>query len=292
MGSTKSKVIANDDNIMYENNIIKLQNELNKKISIPLEIQVAHYTPSIFPLIPIINKKTNKLCIDSWNKIINRNDDDASGITLFYTEFYNRLEKVDENKKIESILSSHAVGVNKIVEKGSIIIRIINYALALESNNEMIQYKLLMLGKAHSKRNIKPYMYSIFIQTLLYTIADQLGNDATHDVMEAWVNLFAFIMKSMLPPAIDGQVIETEININTKTEFASDKITNEIIIKDEEEQYKKNIIKMSRGGTPISARSAVSNYDINTRRNPVSLNLIEAANKINTYHKLQNDLTE
>jgi len=256
MGAEKSKVVVNDDNILYKNDIIKLQSELSKKISIPLEIQVAHYTPSIFPLVPIINKQINKLCTDSWNKIVNRNEGGETGITMFYTEFYNRLEKVDENKKIESILSSHAVGVDKIVEKGSIIIRIINYALALESNNEMTQYKLLMLGKAHSKRIIKPYMYSIFIQTLLYTISDQLGNEATHDVMDAWVNLFAFIMRSMLPPAIDGQTIETEININTKTEFASDTITNQIIIKDEEEQFKKNFMKASRGGTPIlSARS-------------------------------------
>jgi len=257
MGTSQSKVVVNDDDILYKNDIIKLQRELSKKISIPLEIQVAHYTPSIFPLVPIINKKTTKLCADSWDEIISRNKDDVSGITMFYTEFYNRLEKVDENKKIESILSSHAIGINKIVEKGSIIIRIVNYALAIESNNEMTQYKLLMLGKAHSKRMIKPYMYSIFIQTLLYTISDQLGNYATHEIMDAWVNLFAFIMRSMLPPAIDGQTIETEININTKTEFASDTITNQIIIKDEEDQIKKIFMKSSRGGeTPkLSARS-------------------------------------
>jgi len=264
MGTSQSKVVMDNDNILYKNDIIKLQSELSKKISIPLEIQVAHYTPSIFPLVPIINKKTIKLCADSWSEIVSRNEDDVSGITMFYTEFYNRLEKVDENKKIESILSSHAVGINKIVEKGSIIIRIVNYALAIESNNEMIQYKLLMLGKAHSKRMIKPYMYSIFIQTLLYTISDQLGNYATHEVMDAWVNLFAFIMRSMLPPAIDGQTIETEININTKTEFASDTITNQIIIKDEEDQFKKNFMKASRGGTPINLNSARSHQSVDS----------------------------
>ena len=50
---------------------------------------------------------------------------------------------------------------------------------------------------------------------MLFFIA-QLGLDATHEVMEAWVNMFAFIMKTMLPLAIVGQTIETEIAINAE----------------------------------------------------------------------------
>ena len=72
------------------------------------------------------------------------------------------------------------------------------------------------LGKAHAKREIRPYMYSIFVQCLLYTISSQLGLYASHEVMEAWVNTFSFVMKSMLPLAIVGQTIETEIAINAE----------------------------------------------------------------------------
>lgn len=32
--------------------------------------------------------------------------------------------------------------------------------------------------------------------------------------MCAWVNLFAFVMKTMLPPAIKDQIVETELNAN------------------------------------------------------------------------------
>jgi len=46
--------------------------------------------------------------------------------------------------------------------------------------------------------------------------------------MEAWVNVFSFIMKSMLPPAINGQTLETEICINTKTEFSSDNMKAQV----------------------------------------------------------------
>ena len=36
---------------------------------IPLDVQVAHYTPAIFPLIPMISPKINQLCRDSWKRI-------------------------------------------------------------------------------------------------------------------------------------------------------------------------------------------------------------------------------
>jgi hemoglobin-like flavoprotein len=207
--------------------IIEIQERLGKKYAVSLDVQVAHYTPSIFPLVPIINPQINKLCVDSWKLIYSKKEMtdsglELTGITLFYNDFYERLKLVDENRKIESVLSAHSTGLNKIAEKGAIIIRIINYALSITKNDEQTQFRLYNLGKAHTKRAIRPYMYSIFIQNLLYTIANQLGVYATHEVMEAWVNVFSFIMKSMLPLAIKGQTLDTEIGINTKSEFSSD----------------------------------------------------------------------
>ena len=134
---------------------------------------------------------------------------EINGITLFYNDFYARLDEVDENKKIEAVLAAHSTGQNKIAEKGAIIIRIVNYVLSLKQNDEQTQFRLYALGKAHAKRAIRPYMYSVFVQCMLYTISNQLGLHASHEVMEAWVNIFSFIMKSMLPLAIVGQTIET-----------------------------------------------------------------------------------
>jgi len=228
-GTTSLLVIPESDS----NDIIQIQERLGKKYAVPLDVQVAHYTPSIFPLVPMVNDDICRLCADSWKLICNKREKTESGvelngITLFYNDFYERLELVDENKKIESVLSAHSTGLNKIAEKGAIIIRIINYALSIKKNDEQTQFRLYNLGKAHTKRAIRPYMYSIFVQTLLYTISNQLGLYATHEVMEAWANVFSFIMKSMLPPAIKGQTLETEICINSRTEFSSDNVKAQV----------------------------------------------------------------
>ena len=70
---------------------------------------MAHYTPCIFPIIPIINQKINELCSESWkkncsNKEILESGFEVSGITLFYNDFYERLSIVDEGHKIEAVL--------------------------------------------------------------------------------------------------------------------------------------------------------------------------------------------
>jgi len=216
-----------------DSEMIKIQENFKKKYMIPIEVQVAHYTPCIFPLVPIINEQINKLCVDSWKRIVNNKHTtesgiEISGITLFYNDFYARLKIVDESQKIEGIFTAHSTGHNKIAEKGAIIIRIINYVLSIKSNDEQTQYRLYVLGKAHTKRAIRPYMYSIFVQTMLYTISNQLGVYATHEVMEAWVNMFSFIMKSMLPPAIDGQTLDMEMCINSRTEFSTEAVKTQV----------------------------------------------------------------
>ena len=254
MGGNNSSIAITDVDV---NDITTIQEKLSKKYSIPLEVQVAHYTPAIFPLVPIINSQINKLCVDSWKIICNKREMmesgiELTGITLFYNDFYERLHTVDENRKIESVLSAHSTGLNKIAEKGAIIIRIINYCLSITKNDEQTQFRLYSLGKAHTKRAIRPYMYSIFVQTLLYTISNQLGLNATHEVMEAWVNIFSFIMRSMLPPAIKGQTLETEICINMKTEFSSENMKTQM-----------QEIKHDREKTLNSHRSNQTSYRTN-----------------------------
>ena len=48
---------------------------------IPLDVQVAHYTPAIFPLVPMISPKINKLCENSWKKIVANKEMTETGIT-------------------------------------------------------------------------------------------------------------------------------------------------------------------------------------------------------------------
>jgi hemoglobin-like flavoprotein len=280
MGANSSSIAITDDN----NDIKHIQEQLEKKYSVPIEVQVAHYTPSIFPLVPIINPQTNRLCTTSWKLICSKKEKTESGmeltgITLFYNDFYERLKLVDENKKIESILSAHSTGLNKIAEKGAIIIRIVNYVLSITNNDEQTQLRLYNLGKAHTKRLIRPYMYSIFVQNMLYTISNQLGVNATHEVMEAWVNMFSFIMKSMLPMAIKGQTLETEIGINTKSDFSSNEVQSQML---EIKYEKEKLLSSSRSITnrsfyntktvqPNSARNGQGTENVYIPKLPVIL---------------------
>jgi hemoglobin-like flavoprotein len=259
MGGNSSAVAITD---VDTNDILQIQEILSKKYKIPLEVQVAHYTPAIFPLVPIINSTINTLCADSWKLICNKREImesgiEITGITLFYNDFYERLHTVDENRKIESVLSAHSTGANKIAEKGAIIIRIINYCLSISKNDEQTQFRLYNLGKAHTKRAIRPYMYSIFAQTLLYTISNQLGHDASHEVMEAWVNVLSFIMKSMLPPAIKGQTLQTETSINTKTEFSSENVKTQL----QEIKYEREKTLSSQRSHRSLQSSSINNSD-------------------------------
>lgn len=247
--------------------VVQMQDDIQTGISLPLEVQVAHFTPSSFPLVPIISARTSSLCEDSWSKIVANEIEDQyggkiSGMTVFYDEFYHRLEQFDSKGQFEAVLSRHAAsGSSKIAAKGAILVRIVRYVLAIRVDTKQTQMMLYMLGKAHSTRNIRPWQYSIFVQTLLLTISSQLGTNATNEVMEAWVNLFAFVMRSMLPAAIRGQVVETEININTSSEFDAGRVAEEVAELEEAKAVNKRMQKASRSNMTSKVQTARGSDD-------------------------------
>ncbi|CAM9258321.1 unnamed protein product, partial [Ectocarpus fasciculatus] len=179
---------------------------------------VAHYTPSSFPLIPLINKNTSKILKDSWQQLVKKNVIEngisTSGITVFYNEFYERLRILDTSGRFEAVLTRNIEGMSMLQAKGAILIRMVKYVISISGDSQETQSQMQALGRLHSSKDIRPWQYSIFVQTLLLTISSRLGTGATTDVMEAWVNMFAFVMKGMLPSAIEHQVVETEINVN------------------------------------------------------------------------------
>ena len=99
-----------------EDDIATVKKNYARKYSkgVPLDVQVAHYTPSMFPLVPVINPEINAICAESWKKIVNKKEivkDDQgmntgavmAGITMFYNDFYTRLEEVDQQKKVGNV---------------------------------------------------------------------------------------------------------------------------------------------------------------------------------------------
>jgi hemoglobin-like flavoprotein len=280
-GAVSTRVGDNDDlNLNASYDIINMQEKFSKATSsIPMEVCVAHYTPSTFPLIPIVSKKRSDLCNSSWSHIIEQQEGNdqggiTSGMTLFYSEFYERLDILDGSGKFEAVLSRHSPVQNKIANKGAILIRIVKFILSIDSSDQRVQFMLYMLGKSHSQKGIRPWQYSVFVQTLLLTISSRLGTHATLEVMEAWVHLFAFVMKSMLPPAIKGQILETELSINTSSEFEKGKVAQEVaaseILKD---LKKRNLDKNSSGANSSLSRPTpripnARSYDMEESRGP------------------------
>ena len=191
---------------------------LTNQIEIPLSRQVAHFTPSSFPLIPEVSKVSITICKKSWEELLNktyRNNYgiETAAITVFYNEFYRRLYMFDSNGAFDSILTKYSSkGGGNIAAKGAIIIRIMKFALTVE-NNQKCKEKLLKLGRSHFQMQIRPWQYAIFVEMLINTISNQLGILASHDVMSSWVHLFAFMLKYMLPPAIDGLTSSSEANV-------------------------------------------------------------------------------
>jgi hemoglobin-like flavoprotein len=233
-------------------------------MNIPLEIKVAHFTPPFFPLAPTITAESSALCTQSWQHIVTNNFTDGyesklSGITIFYSEFYTRLREVDSSGKFEAVLGSHSSAENRMAAKGAILLRIVSYVLAITVNNRELQMKLYMLGKSHARKNIRPWQYAVFIEMLLLTISSRLGKHATTEVMNAWVNLFALVMKSMLPVAIADQVVETEINVNTSSEFDNPHLIAEVkdLVEDPNKLMMGKAILNSASGTSYSNRGPV-----------------------------------
>lgn len=220
---------ASEDNDLTLTKIIAMQNEFSKTLEKSLAVQVAHFTPSNFPLTPQINRNVSDLCESSWMVVSAMTATGESGLVLFYNDFYNRLEQLDTNGRFEAALTQN-IGSDddKIAAKGAIIIRIVHFMLAMKRNSRRVQMSLAMLGKSHAQRQIRPWQYSLFLEVLLHTLSRRLGKEATHETMRAWVNLAAFVLQGMLPNAIRGQVVETEVAVNTSCEFYGGEIENEL----------------------------------------------------------------
>lgn len=228
----------------------------------PLEIHVAHYTPASFPLTPVVTKSTIAACRESWTLVlmpVEREDGSSvSGMTLFYTEFYDTLEVIDTMGKFESVLLQHTGGIESKLAKGGILLRIVNYALNVEPESERSRYALYCLGKAHNQKSIRPWQYSIFIQCLLTTLSSRLGSNATFEVMSAWVHLFAFMLRNILPPAIIGLVDETEVNVNVTNEVGDSATTDELFEADRALEMKKIVKRSHANSRGSSAASSVA----------------------------------
>lgn len=189
------------------------------KSKIPMAVQVAHFIPATFPLVPTLRETYMPLCRSSWQVIVaqrerNEHGIEIHGITAFYNDFYERLGKVDTGSHFEKVLMKHAIDTNKIAAKGAILIRVVEFMLRIDGDTPGTRAKFRMLGQSHNKYAIRPWMYAVFLELFLLTLASRLQTAATPSVMEAWVNLLGYSLQQLLPGAINGLVLESEAHVN------------------------------------------------------------------------------
>lgn len=173
----------------------------------------------------MISPESMELCKKSWQIIMDTTEVEdgvaTSGVTMFYQEFYSRLALEDNTGEFEAVITRNMSGLmnNRMAAKGAILMRIIQFVLKIEGDSPVARKLLVNLGKSHSKKGIRPWQYSVFITVLVATISCRLGTEASSVVMEAWVNLFAYVIRTMLPFAIKNQVAERELFINQNKNF-------------------------------------------------------------------------
>jgi hemoglobin-like flavoprotein len=183
-----------------------------------LQLQVAFYTPCCFPMVPTVTQDTMYVCRKCWAQLmlpVQIDGKTMSGLTIFYTEFYNVFATIDQGGYFEKTLLARASGLNSIAAKGALIIRIMNFSLSLDPDNPAeTERRLATVGRTHKTYSIRPWMYRGFVEALLTTLQLILDDRATSEVMSAWCNLFALVLQKMLPPAIEGIVHPHEMDAN------------------------------------------------------------------------------
>ena len=166
--------------------------------TISTEKLVEHYHPPEFPIEPIIDSYSQQLIKESWNKIINKNynSDDAlfgsvSGTTYFYNVFYDQL--FIRYQEFENIFSN-------INSRASILGKVISLCVSINIENlDVTKKKLKYLGHIHQKIVHHPFLFAIYATTLHTTIKTCLGEDASLQIMNAWLHTIAWVLREMLP---------------------------------------------------------------------------------------------
>jgi hypothetical protein len=177
------------------------------------------FTNKMFLTNPIVNKDVLQLCKDSWEKIatnvtVTEDGSLVSGYNLFYNDFFEKLQYLDHNNEIQTLLESHNTDYKNYL-KNKLLLRIVEYIININLEKKDLDHKLFCLGTAHKNIKIKEHMYYVFIRIFIFTISEQLDNikiKNKNKIIDAWINLFSFIINKMFPaaapPPADSKTID------------------------------------------------------------------------------------
>lgn len=177
-----------------------------------IKTTVEHYIPVCMPLTPIVLPNDILVIKSSWAKLQSGEAEGlrgkgASGLVVLFDSFYTKL--FSRSKVFQAHFGSN------IKVRGEILIRIIQFVTTLDLDDlKVVKTKLYFLGRAHVSRNIRPWQYGMFVETLIETIMITLGDDGDYECARAWVQVMAYIMRNMLPEAIRHSIKPEEHTAN------------------------------------------------------------------------------
>jgi len=114
-----------------------------------------------------------------------------TGVVIFYDEFYQRL--FQRAHVFQEIFPNMRT-------RGQVLIYSTEFMLSMKCNDCPVEMKKINeLGTNHkTKHGIRPWQFSVYIQTFLETVIFCLGTEATPSIGEAWTNVCAYTVGKML----------------------------------------------------------------------------------------------
>lgn len=231
----------------------------------PMAQIVEHYQPYEFPMQPVINSRTQNLVKNSWKRIVETEYDSAdtasgkmSGASYFYNVFFEHLfNRLDDFSRIFPDVRARADIFSKVM------------AFCISISIEELDYvkvKMNHLGKLHKNIVNHPHLFGIYATNIHSTVRFCLGDDATHEIMAAWINLLAFILRNMLPAYFEGTKFTGyhEGAINAAS-VINEKAKDEVKVSTEIKEFKKKMrSKIGSGASSMNGsatHSARTQYD-------------------------------
>lgn len=180
---------------------------VKKVFSNESRVLLEHYMPPFCLMDPVLSPEVGDITKNTWESIING---DAQGfrtmkevhphisaLTYFYDRFYSQLFFLYPEVR-HFFQGSIAHQGRRLVKSMMGLATMVCY----DKNN--VDKKLVWLANKHSEACIHPQYYGGFMWNILITLRHCLGTDWTPEVEEAWVISASYMLRVMVPIAVQG----------------------------------------------------------------------------------------
>eukprot|EP01041_Mallomonas_annulata_P014279 gene14278-30382_t len=127
----------------------------------------------------------------------------SSCLSWYYDSFYEESYALDSSAK--------ALYKSSLKVQVKALVAMIQMMLTIFKTPEKTNIVLTAVANGHTKKGVKAFQYGIVGEVLIKTFQDCLAEGFTDDMKQAWVKIFSYCLKVILPVAIandrkDGDV--------------------------------------------------------------------------------------